>query len=70
MRDRHLPRLCRDCTAPMARQEEICWNCGAVYAPARASETDPPKMAGATAAERFDDDGGHPARLAPALVGV
>lgn len=29
MRDRHLPRLCRTCRAPMARQEDRCWRCGA-----------------------------------------
>lgn len=28
MRDRHLPRLCRICQAPMARQESRCWRCG------------------------------------------
>jgi hypothetical protein len=68
MRDRHLPRLCRVCTAPMARQEEICWNCGAVYAPARPAR--PPEMTAETGTERFDDDGGYPARPAAPLVGV
>lgn len=29
MRDRHLPRLCRSCDAPMARQEDSCWRCEA-----------------------------------------
>jgi hypothetical protein len=52
----------------MARQEEVCWNCGAVYAPARPPV--PPEMSAGTAAERFDDDGGYPARLAPPLVAV
>jgi hypothetical protein len=28
MRDRHFPRLCRACRAPMARQEDTCWRCG------------------------------------------
>jgi hypothetical protein len=32
MRDRHLPRLCRSCRAPMARQEDGCWRCGAPWA--------------------------------------
>jgi len=32
MRDRHLPRLCRTCQAPMARQEDRCWRCGARWA--------------------------------------
>ena len=31
MRDRHLPRLCRSCEAPMARQEDTCWSCGAPW---------------------------------------
>jgi predicted amidophosphoribosyltransferase len=33
MRDRHLPRLCRSCEAPMARQEDTCWRCGAEWVP-------------------------------------
>jgi predicted amidophosphoribosyltransferase len=28
MRDRHIPRLCRNCHSPMARQESSCWRCG------------------------------------------
>ena len=32
MRDRHLPRLCRTCQGPMARQEDRCWRCGALWA--------------------------------------
>lgn len=32
MRDRHLPRLCRSCQGPMARQEDTCWRCGARWA--------------------------------------
>jgi hypothetical protein len=29
MRERHFPRVCRSCQAPMARQEDACWRCGA-----------------------------------------
>jgi hypothetical protein len=29
VRNRHLPRLCRSCRGPMARQEDTCWRCGA-----------------------------------------
>jgi predicted amidophosphoribosyltransferase len=29
MRDRHKPRTCRACSAPLARQEDACWSCGA-----------------------------------------
>ncbi len=32
MRDRHIPRLCRSCRVPMARQEGTCWHCGAQLA--------------------------------------
>jgi hypothetical protein len=31
MRDRHLPRLCRSCDAPLARQEDTCWSCEAAW---------------------------------------
>ena len=27
MRSRHVPRVCRHCNAPMARQEDACWRC-------------------------------------------
>ncbi len=29
--NRHFPRLCRSCGAPMSRQEDACWHCGAVW---------------------------------------
>ena len=32
MRDRHIPRVCRSCHVPMARQEESCWRCGTRWA--------------------------------------
>ena len=32
MRDRHIPRLCRSCQAPMARHEAACWSCGTQWA--------------------------------------
>jgi predicted amidophosphoribosyltransferase len=40
MRNRHLPRLCRSCGGPMARQEDTCWRCGARCAdePQRATQ--------------------------------
>jgi hypothetical protein len=37
MRDRHISRVCRNCQAPMARQEETCWRCGTEWA----SEVEP-----------------------------
>jgi hypothetical protein len=39
MRDRHFPRLCRSCQAPMARQEDSCWSCGTQRASDEASPT-------------------------------
>ena len=33
MRERHRPRVCRHCRAPMARQENACWRCGTEWAP-------------------------------------
>jgi predicted amidophosphoribosyltransferase len=38
MRERHFPRLCRSCQAPMARQEDTCWQCGARWASEDAGE--------------------------------
>ena len=32
MRDRHFPRICRSCQAPLARQEHACWRCGTDWA--------------------------------------
>jgi hypothetical protein len=43
----------------MARQEEVCWHCGAAYAPALRP------VALVTAADRWDDDGGHAAPSQP-----
>jgi predicted amidophosphoribosyltransferase len=33
MRERHFPRLCRSCRAPMARQADACWRCDTPCAP-------------------------------------
>jgi hypothetical protein len=38
MRERHFPRVCPSCRAPMARQEGACWRCGTQWA----SEDGPP----------------------------
>jgi hypothetical protein len=27
-RGRHVPRVCRSCSAPLASQEDDCWRCG------------------------------------------
>ena len=39
MRDRHFARVCRSCQAPMARQEDSCWRCGARWASKDAPRT-------------------------------
>jgi len=33
VRNRHAPRLCRRCRAPMAGQTDHCWQCGEAWAP-------------------------------------
>jgi hypothetical protein len=53
----------------MARQQEVCWNCGTAYAPALAVGRAAPVAAAAD--DCWDDDGGHAAPLrARPLVGV
>jgi len=64
MRNRHFPRLCGHCRAPMARQEDACWQCGTQWA----SEDRPPTALHAVSAatpqeallqtERWVDEGG------------
>jgi predicted amidophosphoribosyltransferase len=39
MRERHFPRLCRSCSAPLARQEDTCWRCGTQWATEEAPRT-------------------------------
>lgn len=39
MRERHFPRVCHSCQAPMARQEDTCWRCGARWASEAAPRT-------------------------------
>ena len=38
MRNRHLPRVCRQCHAPMASGDDSCWRCGTQWA----TEEQPP----------------------------
>ena len=67
MRERHFPRVCRSCRAPMARQEDACWRCGTEWASEDAPRTtlkviaggaqaaDPPEPATAVAAHAASD---------------
>ena len=70
MRERHFPRLCRSCQAPMARQEDACWRCGERWA----SEDAPTLrvIAGRTPAhaDRWVDDGGSVAAEAAVALGA
>lgn len=59
MRSRHVPRLCRNCTAPMAGSDDKCWRCGVEWATEGAPSTTlrlvpgvaPPSIADAEPAE-------------------
>ena len=59
MRDRHVPRVCRSCQAPMARQEATCWSCGTRWADEDIPETTLRVITGGAAdADRWTIDGG------------
>ena len=82
MRNRHIPRLCRSCSAPMGRQRDACWRCGVEW-----SSAQPPRpvldlvaavplraeMEARVSAERWLDEGGsyaeRPARQALGAAG-
>jgi RNA polymerase subunit RPABC4/transcription elongation factor Spt4 len=65
MRDRHIPRVCRSCKAPMARQEDTCWRCGTQWASEDAPRTTLKVIAGGARAEVAD---GPPPVIAVALT--
>jgi predicted amidophosphoribosyltransferase len=64
MRDRHFPRLCGHCHAPMARQEDTCWRCGTPWASERRPRTalhavsEAPPAEARLQTDRWIDDGG------------
>ena len=62
MRDRHIPRLCSSCHAPMASQADSCWRCGHHWVTADAATVAPrdaPSDDDTTAqAARWIDEGG------------
>ena len=64
MRDRHFPRLCGHCHAPMARQEDTCWRCGTRWASEDQPRTALHAVSGGTPEEallqtdRWIDEGG------------
>ena len=59
MRERHLPRVCRSCQAPMARQEATCWRCGTRWESEDEPRTRLKVIAGGGLAEdRWANEGG------------
>ena len=68
MRERHSPRVCRSCQAPMARQEDACWRCGTrwisedaprttlkvILGGARVADRPPPTIADTAGADEAD----------------
>jgi hypothetical protein len=56
MRERHFPRVCRSCRAPMARQEDTCRRCGIQWA----SEDGPRTTLQVIAGGAHVDDRPHP----------
>ena len=40
-RNRHFPRLCTSCLAPMACQQDTCWRCGTQWT----AESETPRVA-------------------------
>ena len=54
MRERHFPRVCRTCHAPMARQEDTCWRCGTRWASEDGPRTTLRVIAGGAQRDRFD----------------
>jgi len=64
MRDRHIPRVCGHCRAPMARQEDTCWRCATRWASEDRPRTALQVIAGGAAEEgrleidRWREDGG------------
>ena len=72
MRNRHLPRLCTNCGAPLATQEDACWQCGARWAPTADRDDTGDRIAHElrTDADRWTDEGGSlaPERTEPAIA--
>ena len=65
MRNRHRPRLCRSCEAPMAGDTGTCWRCGVEWAP---EET--PRTTLRLVSSGYDEGGSRERDVAAALQGV
>jgi hypothetical protein len=71
IRNRHIPRVCRSCHAPMARQEDSCWRCGTRWASEDEPRTPLTLIAGGApdgGADRWANEGGSVAAEAAAPV--
>jgi hypothetical protein len=76
MRERHFPRVCRSCSAPMARQEDTCWRCGTQWTSEDAPQTTLTVIAGGRRGvadarldtDRWTNEGGRVAAEAAAPV--
>jgi hypothetical protein len=75
MRERHFPRVCRSCSAPMARQEDTCWRCGSQWVSEDAPQRTLKVIAGGAGvsdvrldADRWANEGGSVAAEAAAPV--
>jgi hypothetical protein len=76
MRERHFPRVCRSCGAPMARQEDTCWRCGTQWASEDGPQTTLTVIAGGARgvceacldADRWTNEGGSVASEAAGRV--
>jgi hypothetical protein len=70
MRERHFPRVCHSCSAPMARQEDTCWRCGTRWASEDGPRTALTLIAGGAHgdADRWTNEGGSFISEAPAGV--
>lgn len=53
-RGRHIPRLCRSCTAPIGGQEDSCWSCGAVWVDDDRRDEEPSGRAGLALSDSED----------------
>jgi hypothetical protein len=73
VRERHFPRVCHTCHAPMARQEDSCWRCGTQWASEDEPRTTLRVIAGGAQADdradadRWANDGGSLVAEAAAL---
>jgi len=57
MRNRHTPRLCVACEAPLGSQDSACWRCGSRWADRHEQRAEPERQIQSDA-DRWTDEGG------------